>query len=147
MAIELPPDFLAFLRLLVDHDVDFVVIGGYAVAAHGYPRATQDLDIWVSTDPDNVTRVMAAVRAFGFTGNEVHAGLFEQGNIVRMGHPPMRLELLTEVSGLEFDGTRSRALSVDFDGLDVPLISLADLRTNKAAAGRPKDLDDLENLP
>lgn len=145
--IELPADFLEFLRLLAAHDVEFLLVGGYAVAHHGYPRATQDLDLWVATTTDNVTRLLAVLRDFGFTGNEVAPELFDVGNIVRMGNPPMRLELLTEVSGLDFPTARDRAMMVDVGGVGVPVVGLSDLKANKRAAGRPKDLADLENLP
>ncbi len=145
--IELPHDFREFLRLLAEHDVEFLLVGGYAVAHHGYPRATQDLDLWVGTNDRNVGQLLVVLRAFGFTGDEVSPGLFDPGNIVRMGNPPMRLELLTELSGLRFEAARRHATMVDMDGVEVPVIGLDDLKANKRAAGRAKDLADLENLP
>ncbi|WP_052668886.1 nucleotidyltransferase [Nitriliruptor alkaliphilus] len=145
--MQLPDDFSAFLRLLNSHEVEYLLVGGYAVAVHGYPRATQDLDVWVAVDPVNAERLAAVLRAFGFDDG-VTADLFlAPDRIVRMGQPPLRLEVLTSVSGLDFTTARARAEVISIDGVDVPVVSLADLRTNKAAAGRPKDLADLAELP
>lgn len=145
--IELPSDFVEFLRLLAEHDVRHVVVGGYAVAHHGYPRATQDLDIAVITSPDNVARLVQVLVAFGFGDDEVTPDLFAPGNMVRIGNPPLRLELLTELSGIDVDRVIARADTAAIAGLRVPVISLADLRRNKQAAGRAQDLADLEALP
>lgn len=148
MAMQLPDDFREFLRLLGVHEVEYLLVGGYAVAYHGYPRATQDLDVWVEIGPANADRLVAVLRDLGFDDADVTAELFlSPDRIVRMGLPPMRLEVLTSVSGLEFVAARHRALPAVIDGVDVPVISLADLRRNKAAAGRPKDLADLAELP
>lgn len=145
--IELPPDFVEFLRLLAEHDVRHVVVGGYAVAHHGHPRATQDLDIAVTTGSDNVERLVRVLVEFGFGEHEVTAALFEPGNMVRIGNPPLRLELLTELSGLDVARTVERAEMAALAGLHVPVITLSDLRQNKQAAGRAQDLADLEALP
>lgn len=146
--LQLPDDFNEFLRLLNAHGVEYLLVGGYAVAIHGYPRATQALDVWVARDRENADRLVTVLRAFGFDDDEVTTDLFlAPERIVRMGLPPMRLEVLTSVSGLEFGAARARANVVELDGLPVPVLSLTDLRANKAAAGRPKDLADLAELP
>lgn len=146
--IRLPTDFKEFLRLLDASGVEYLVIGGYAVGFYGHPRATGDMDIWVASSEENAARVVQALRSFGFDSPDLSTALFtEVGQIVRMGLPPMRLELLTEIDGVEFEGCYARRHRETIDGVVVSLISLADLRTNKAASGRHKDLADLEELP
>jgi predicted nucleotidyltransferase len=148
MVIELPPDFKEFLRLLNSHGVDYLVIGGFAVGFHGYPRSTSDIDIWISKAPENVVRVVAAIREFGFDTPNLTPELFQQQRkIVRMGHPPVRIEVMNEIDGVTFDECCARRVNTDFDGIPVDVIGLADLRRNKIASGRPKDLDDLQQLP
>lgn len=143
---RLAGDFKEFLKLLNSTGVEYLLVGGYAVGIHGYIRATNDLDIWVNSTPENARRVQTALRDFGFAAAE--ADLFvTPGNVVRMGVPPLRLEILTSASGVAFDSCYAEREVVNIDGLMVPVISLARLRQNKAAAGRAKDLADLENLP
>ena len=145
---RLQADFKDFLRLLSAHRVEYLLIGGYAVGFHGYPRATVDLDVWVARTPANAARIVTALRAFGFTDPVLTAMLFlEQDRIVRMGLPPFRIEIATTISGVEFEACYRRRLEVSIDGVPVTVIDLASLRRNKKAAGRHKDLDDLENLP
>jgi hypothetical protein len=130
------------------HDVQYLLIGGYAVAYHGYPRATVDLDIWIAINPRNAERVVLVLREFGFDPPELEASLFlEPDKVVRMGMPPMRLELLTTVSGVVFEACYANRVSDMIDGVEIDLISLSDLKRNKQASGRHKDLNDLENLP
>jgi hypothetical protein len=141
-------DFNAFLRLLDAHAVEYLLVGGYAVAVHGYPRATADLDIWVAVSAENATRVVTVLSAFGFDTAELSADLFlDPDSLVRLGRPPFQIELMTSIDGVEFDECARRALRIDIDGVPVPVIGLADLRANKRAAGRYKDLADLEQLP
>jgi hypothetical protein len=144
----LTDDFKEFLKSLNAHHVEYLVVGGYAVGLHGYPRATVDLDIWVRSAPDNATRIVAALRAFGFGATTPAPALFlSDRTIVRFGTPPFRIELMTSIDGVAFDACAGRALVVDIEGTPVPFIALADLRANRRAAGRHKDLNDLENLP
>jgi hypothetical protein len=146
--IPLPPDFKEFLQLLNAHDVRYLLIGGYAVAYHGYPRATVDLGVWVAIDPQNAERVVLALREFGFDLPQLQASLFlEPDNVVRMGMPPMRLELLTSVSGVAFEACYANRVVDVVDGVEIDFISLSDLKRNKQASGRHRDLNDLENLP
>ena len=147
MATNLPRDFTDFLKLLDKHGVEYLLIGGYAVAYYGYPRPTADMDVWVAMHPSNAAQVVKAVREFGFKVPELNEALFLQaGNVIRMGHPPMRLEILTAIDGVDFKKAFARRLVDQFDGQTVNLISLRDLKVNKRAAGRPKDLDDLDKL-
>ncbi len=146
--MRLPDDFSEFLRLLDAHDVEYLVVGGYAVAFHGYPRTTQDLDIWVARTRRSAERLIRALHEFGFDDPELTAELFlDPDRLVRLGFPPMRLELLTSVSGLTFDDAHARASRTAIAGVPITVIGLEDLRTNKRAAGRPRDLADLEELP
>lgn len=146
--LQLTDDFSEFLRLLNAHRVDYLLVGGYAVGLHGYPRATIDLDVWVRSTADNAGRVVAALRKFGFDMPNLEPALFlNPRSIVRFGVPPFRIGVMTSIDGVEYDGCRARALEFDLPGMTVPVISLADLKINKRAAGRHKDLADLENLP
>jgi hypothetical protein len=147
-SVSLPPDFKEFLRLLNAHRVEYLLIGGYAVAYHGYPRATADLDVWIAMSPQNAERVVAALKEFGFAVAELSANLFlEAGQIIRMGVPPIRVEIATSISGVRFDECHAARVIDELDGVPVNLINLTHLKQNKRAAGRHKDLDDLENLP
>jgi predicted nucleotidyltransferase len=147
MDITLPPDFKEFLRLLNTHNVEYLLIGGYAVGYHGYPRATNDMDIWIAIHPDNAERMVRVLRVFGFETPDLSPELFLQDHsIVRMGLPPMRIEVLTTISGVEFAACYAARVTTMIDGVEVKLISLPDLKVNKQASGRYKDLDDLEHL-
>lgn len=145
---SLPHDFKEFLRLFDSNRVEYLVIGGYAVNLHGYVRTTNDLDIWVKLSPENAARVEQAVRDFGFGTADLSPDLFlSRNSMVRMGLPPVRIEILTTISGVEFDACYADRRMIPFEDLIVPVISLARLRENKAASGRLKDLADLDNLP
>jgi hypothetical protein len=127
------------------HAVDYLVIGGYAVIFHGYVRTTADLDIWVAVNPDNAKRVDAAIRDAGFNPSWLTPQLFLRlGGIFRIGVEPLRLEIVTRIDGVEFDQCRAGRVEAELDGLKIPFLNLDDLKTNKAAAGRPKDLADLD---
>lgn len=143
----LPEDFKEFLKLLNAADVRYLLVGGYAVGYHGYPRATADMDVWVAISPDNAVKLVDAFHRFGMTDPNLTPGLFqERGKIIRMGVPPMRIEVLTEIDGVDFDECYAARVTAQIDGQPIPMISLAHLLQNKRAAGRHKDLDDLENL-
>ena len=146
--IHLPPDFREFFQLLNANRVEYLLVGGYAVGYHGYPRATVDLDIWVAISPDNAHRLLVTLEQFGF-GKNVGASielLTQPGNVIRMGLSPLRIEIQTIISGLSFTECYARRVVADLDGTPVSIISVDDLKINKRAAGRLKDLNDLENL-
>jgi hypothetical protein len=144
---KLPGDFKEFLSLLRSHGVDYLLIGGYAVAFYGYPRATGDMDIWIAVSPENADRVVETVREFGFDTPDLAPSLFlHEKGVVRMGYPPLRIEILTNISGVSFDECYARRVDAVIDGVEVSVISRADLKTNKQASGRYKDLMDLEFL-
>ena len=146
--INLPLDFKECLKLLNAHQVEYLLIGGYAVAYHGYPRATGDMDIWVAAHPENAKKVVAVLKEFGFDQPDLTPHLFEQKDrIIRMGVPPVRIEIATGISGVGFrDCYAARVVDV-LDGVEIGIIDLLHLKINKKAAGRHKDLDDLDNLP
>lgn len=147
MEQELPNDFKEFLRLLRAHHVEYLLIGGWAVGYHGYPRATEDLDVWIAISPGNAARVVDVLIEFGFDVPELAADLFlEEDRIVRMGVEPVRIEISTTISGVHFDECYSGRLETTLDGEPVSLINLSDLKINKSASGRAKDLADLDNL-
>lgn len=146
--IHLPPDFKDFLRLLNAHEVQYLLIGGYAVGYHGYPRATADMDIWVAIHPENAEKIVGALREFGFDLPELSADLFmKDKQIVQMGIPPVKLEIVTSISGVEFSECYKERVIGILDGVEANLINLKHLKINKKASGRYKDLADLENLP
>jgi hypothetical protein len=148
MAPELPPDFSEFLRLLNAHGVSYLIIGGYAVGFHGHPRATADIDIWVPQDANTARQLVSAIREFGFETPELSADLFRRSDqVVRLGLPPVRIEILTTISGVRFGECAPRAVSAELGGVPVRIIGLDDLKRNKRAAGRHQDLADLERLP
>ena len=145
---SLPQDFKDFLRLLNVHKVDYLLIGGYAVGYHGYPRATADLDIWVGTGAENAKKLVAVLKEFGFDLPEVKEALFlQKDKVLRMGNAPIRIELLTTISGVDFQSCYKSRIEDSIDGIKINIIDLENLKKNKKASGRFRDLDDLEKLP
>ena len=148
MAISLHPDFQDFLKLLNFHDVDYLLIGGYAVGFYGNPRTTADIDIWIAINPANAGKMVIALKEFGFDVPELTLDIFLQpGKIVRMGNAPVRIEILTTISGVDFKECYQNKVRATLDGVPVNIINLDDLKKNKKAVGRDKDLDDLKKLP
>ncbi len=146
--IHLPPDFRDFLKLLNLKKVEYLIIGGYAVGYYGYPKATGDIDIWISNKKSNAAKIAEVIKEFGFDVPDLSAALFtEENKITRMGVPPLRIELLTSISGVDFDECYKAKEVTMLDDVEVNFINLEHLKINKKSAGRYKDLDDLENLP
>lgn len=144
---RLDRDFADFLRLLNSHGVEYLVIGGYAVGYHGFVRATGDLDLFVRMSPSNAASLVKVFGDFGFTTPELNEGLFlEEGKIVRIGLPPVRIEVLNSISGIRFEDAYPKRIEAMIDGVRMPFIDLEDLLKNKAASGRLKDLADIEGL-
>jgi hypothetical protein len=124
------------------------MIGGYAVVYHGYPRATGDIDVWFAVNPQNASRLFEALTEFGFATAPLSRDLFlQEKQIIRMGIPPFRIELVTSISGVNFEQCYARRVTQLIDGVEVDIIALEDLKANKKASGRLKDLNDLEHLP
>ncbi len=148
--MQLDPDFSEFIECCIGSDVRFLVVGGYAVAAYGHPRYTKDLDVWVMVDPENAVSLVKALDQFGFGSLGLTPDDFSQpGTVIQLGYPPKRIDLLTSVDGVDFDSCYRHRAELALEGIKagVPFISLADLRRNKAASGRPQDLADLAALP
>lgn len=145
--LQLPGEFREFLRYLTEERVEYLVVGGWAVALHGYPRFTADIDFWIRRDERNAERVIAALRRFDITDPGLTVDiLLQPGKILRMGWPPLRIEILNQIDGVEFDACYPRAVEVEVSGVRIRAISRADLLLNKRASGRAKDLADLEIL-
>jgi hypothetical protein len=140
-------DFKEFAELLNSTGVEYLVVGGYALAAHGHPRYTGDLDIWIRQAPGNIARLLNALAAFGFGS----LGLKEEDflvpeAVIQLGYPPARIDLLTAIDGVTFEACFPRRVPMQVGGVVLPIIDLADFRSNKRASGRAKDLADLESL-
>ena len=145
--IPLPPDFSEFLRLLNEHEVRYLLVSGYAVGYHGYVRATADMDIWVDPERGNAECLVEVLREFGFGASDPTPEMFlEESRVIRMGVPPIRIELLTSVSGVGFEECYAERVVENWDDASVNIISLSKLKANKRASGRLKDLSDLEYL-
>lgn len=146
--LPLPPDFKDFLQLLNSANVEYLLVGGYAVGLYGYPRATGDMDIWVGATPENAAKVAAVLRRFGFAAESVGAEMFDKPDqVVRMGVPPICIDIITSASGVDFAACYAHRNTTVIDGIQANIIHFNDLKQNKKASGRNKDLDDLENLP
>lgn len=140
-------DYRDMLRALVDEKVKFLLVGAYALAAHGYPRATMDIDIWVMPAPENADAVMRAIHRFGAPlHNLTKPDLEKEGTVFQIGVAPRRIDIITAASGLRFEEAFLHAMTVEIEGITVQVPSVDDLIRNKRAAGRTKDLADAEAL-
>ncbi len=140
-------DFVDLLRAFVEHDVRFLIVGAYALGVHGRPRATGDLDVWVEPASDNAARVMQALKQFGAPLEQVTEDDFSRPGIVfQMGLPPLRIDVLTQLSGLTFDEAWPGRTRANFGPVTVDVIGRDDFIKNKRATGRPRDLGDIDAL-
>jgi len=140
-------DFREFIQSLNDSHVRYLVIGGYAVALHGYPRYTKDIDIWVEMTPDNAANMVKALDQFGFGSLGLQAADFlVRDQIIQLGYPPNRIDLVTTPPGVDFATCYASRVEVVIDDVTVNFIDLENLKKSKRAAGRLQDLADLENL-
>lgn len=140
-------DFKEFIQSLNDNQVHYLVVGGYAVALHGYPRYTKDIDIWIDMTPANAARIVQALQQFGFGSLGLkEADFLDVDTIIQLGYPPRRIDLLTTLPGVDFEACFSVKVVVDIDGVVVNFIDLENLKKNKRATGRFQDMADIENL-
>lgn len=140
-------DFREFIQSLNSNRVRYLVVGAYAVAMHGHPRYTNDLDLWIESTRENTERLIRALDQFGFGSLGLQAGDFLVPNqVIQLGHPPARIDLLTTLSGVDFATCYASKVDADLDGINVTFIDLENLRRNKQAVGRKQDLADLEHL-
>lgn len=145
---RLPHEWKEFLRLLISNEVQFLLIGGVAVAYYGYPRATGDIDVWVGRSGKNAKAVHDALVAFGLELPEDFQRQFlQERKVFRFGRQPLRIEVLNEISGVAFEDCFQRRHHAQIDGIELDVIALDDLKVNKRASGRTNDIDDLANLP
>ena len=143
----LNPDFKDMLSGLKEAEADYLIVGAYALAAHGYPRATGDLDIWVRPTPENSIRVWRALAAFGAPVSQLSPDdLSNRGVVFQIGLAPRRIDVLTSISGVEFEIAWRNRMTFRMDGMEVQVIGRDDLLVNKRASGRPKDLADAATL-
>lgn len=145
--MELNPDFKEFLQSLNENDVRYLVVGGYAVAFHGHPRYTKDIDIWIDLDEQNARKVVKALVDFGFSSlNLTPTDFLEPDNVIQLGYPPRRIDLLIGLEGAAFEECYSARLEAEMEGIRVCFIDRENLARLKRAAGRPQDLADLDHL-
>ena len=143
----LSKDFKEFVALLNKYDVQYLVVGGYAVAIHGYPRYTKDLDVWIALSPENADKILKALDDFGFGELNLTAEDFsEPDQIIQLGFPPNRIDIMTSLSGVDFNNCYETRLEVNLDGIAIVIIDRVNLKKNKLATGRPQDLADAENI-
>jgi predicted nucleotidyltransferase len=140
-------DFREFIESLNKHNVRYLLIGGYAVALHGHPRYTKDLDIWIWMEDTNAANLLNALKDFGFSSLPlVIEDFLKPDQIVQLGFPPNRIDLITSPKGVDFNACYASREEIEIEGLKVKLIDLNNLKINKKATGRHQDLADLENL-
>jgi len=145
--MDLAPDFSEFFGLLTEHRVEFVVVGAYALALHGAPRYTGDMDLLVRPTHDNATRLLAAIRAFGFPTDALSAdSVVATSCLIQMGTPPVQLHVMSAIDGVSWECVWAGRAVASLDGRDVPFIGRQEFLANKRAAGRTKDLADIEAL-
>ena len=140
-------DFREFIELLIKNKAEYLIVGGYAVGIHGHPRYTGDLDIWLNPTPQNAGQILKSVNEFGFSSfNLTLEDFTKPGNVIQLGNPPLRIDLLTEIDGVTFEECFSNRKVVVIEDLKVNFIGYNDLLKNKKVTGRPRDIDDIDNL-
>lgn len=140
-------DFREFIELLNRNDVKYLVVGGYALAFHGYPRYTKDIDIWLWISEENANSIVKTLEQFGFSALDIKKEDFlSAGYVIQLGQPPNRIDLLTSVTGLDFEQCYASKVHINIQGTEIDFIDLENLKKNKKAVGRHQDLADLENL-
>lgn len=140
-------DFKEFIESLNKNDVEYLIIGGFAVAFHGHPRYTKDLDVWINSASSNVRKLLKALKDFGFGSLELKPEDFSNpDDVIQLGYPPNRIDLITEIKGVDFESCYDQKVETQIDGIKVSFIDLENLKKNKKATGRHQDLADLENL-
>jgi predicted nucleotidyltransferase len=145
--IRLTQDFREFLNLLNSEKIEYLLIGGYAVGLYGVERPTKDMDVWISTSPENLDKLIEVLGKFGFRPDQFKREDFTgTQSVFRMGFPPNRLEVITRIAGVEFPECYARRCMTEIEGLQVAVIDVQDLMRNKTAAGRDQDRADVKKL-
>ena len=139
----LNPDYRDMVECLLREGVDFMLVGGYAVALHGWPRTTFDIDFWIMANPENAKAVMRAITSFGAPlMGLTEADFHRPGMVFQIGTEPQRIDIISAVDGHDYADAALRAVTMSVDGLEIKVVSLDDLIVNKRASGRPKDIAD-----
>ncbi len=144
---NLHKEFLSFLKLLDEHSVEYLLIGGYAVNYFGYSRPTGDLDIWVNPTNENRGKLISALEQLRYKTSKLAEKDFTQPVVFYIGEPPFQIDVLNTISGVRFSEAFNRKNIIFIDATPINIIHLQDLKVNKFSSGRHRDLDDLENLP
>ena len=143
----LEKDFQEFIELLNKHEVSYMIVGAHALAFHGKPRHTGDLDIWINPTDENAEKMIVVINNFGFGSVGLKKDDFLQENYVtQLGYPPLRIDILNSISGVTFEEAYTNRLFIDVDGLTISYIGFNELIKNKAGTARKQDIADLENL-
>ena len=142
-------DFLEFIAALNGQQVEYLIVGGYAVIYHGYPRTTGDLDVWVNKTEENYDRLVKTFEDFGMPTFDMTKENFlskPELDVFAFGRSPVSIEILNSVKGLKFEGAFENSVTTEMSGVEVRLLSREDLLVAKRAANRPRDINDIENL-
>jgi len=140
-------DFREFIESLNSNKVKYLIVGGYAIAFHGHPRYTKDLDVWLELSKDNALNIMKALKDFGFGDLDVvKEDFLHEGMVVQLGYPPNRIDLINSPDGVDFAECYASRIKIKIDDLEISVIDLENLKKNKKASGRLQDLADLEKL-
>jgi len=145
--MDIQPEFKELLKLFTEHKVEFVIVGGYALAFHGHPRMTGDIDLLVGVETENSQKILEALKDFGFGSLGLKQSDFTKpGQVVQLGYPPKRIDIMTSIDGVSWEQIKKNAVYSSLDNLSIAFISLDDFLENKRATGRPKDIADAEAL-
>lgn len=143
------PDFIEFCLCLNNSKVDYILVGGYSVILHGYPRTTGDLDIWVNRNSENYSKLLTAFEEFRLPVFDMSENAFLDNNkfdVFRFGRPPVAIDIITDLKGMNFEKCFKNAVQNDFEGVKIRYLNYNDLIDAKRASGRPKDINDIDNL-
>ncbi len=145
--MNLDQDFKEFVEYCIQREVQFLIIGSYALAAHGHPRFTKDLDVWIRIDPQNSQHLLEALSDFDFGSLDLKTEDFlKSDSVVQLGYPPKRIDILTSIDGVSFDDCYPHRVITEIDGILIPFIDAENLKKNKRSTGRTQDLADAEAL-
>jgi hypothetical protein len=145
--MEIQKDFKELLELFNAHKVEYIVVGGYALAFHGAPRFTGDIDLLVKPDSKNAQRILAALNEFGFGSlNLCQSDFIRMGNVIQLGVPPVRIDIMTSLTGVDWEKAQAGKVAGDYGGTKVYFLGRKEFITNKKTLGRKRDLADLEAL-
>ena len=145
--MTLDPDFEDFIQFLNQYEVDYMIVGGYAMAFHGSPRYTGDLDIWIDISESNAEKILLVIQAFGFSSLGFKKEDFLKENLInQIGYPPLRIDILTNIDGIDFKEAYTQKQVIEIEDLKANYIGLRDLIQNKKTSGREKDIIDVKTL-